>query len=80
MKLYKNLSGKAGIQSYETAKDHLILDFGDPYLYLYDWKKPGQLHVEKMKRLAISGKGLTLYVNQYVRRNYAKKFLKTKQK
>jgi hypothetical protein len=43
------------------------------FRYSYDATKPGTKHVDAMKRLALAGEGLTTYVNQHVRENYAAK-------
>ncbi|MEW6468382.1 MAG: hypothetical protein AB1458_05620 [Bacteroidota bacterium] len=33
----------------------------------------GKKHVGAMKRLALAGRGLSAYISQYVRENYAEK-------
>jgi hypothetical protein len=71
---YKNKSGRGGVREYEVARSHILLWFGsDPATCRYDETKPGRRHVEAMKRLAEKGEGLTTYVNQHVRGNYARK-------
>jgi hypothetical protein len=47
------------------------LKFKDGRTYLYDYAKPGKVHVEEMKKLAVEGNGLTTYINKYVRDNYS---------
>ena len=59
--------------AYEILKDSIILQFQYKDLYLYDYEKPGESHVEQMKILAKKGKGLTTYINQNVRDNYKEK-------
>lgn len=72
--LYKLHNPNAGGQAYEWVEGGIILDFGDrDFLYLYNAQKPGADHVAEMIRLARSGKGLTTYVNQHARDNYAAK-------
>ena len=71
---YKNRNPAAGVSSYEIVDDAIILDFADAkFRYVYTTVKPGAEHVATMKRLALSGKGLTTYVNKHVRENYAAK-------
>ena len=72
MKDYKG-SENGGIAGYECDDKSIKLQFKDGRCYLYTNKKPGKKHVEEMKKLAVSGKGLTTYVNQNVRDNYEKK-------
>jgi hypothetical protein len=62
-----------GITSYKILEKGIILEFQYKDLYLYNYEKPGKKHVEQMKILAESGKGLTTYVNQNVRENYKEK-------
>jgi len=72
---YKFDNPNAGVQNYESVEGGIILEFGDSdFRYLYNSAKPGADHVAEMIRLARSGQGLTTYVNQHVRDNYAAKF------
>lgn len=63
-------SDKVGVDGYEFNDDGIILRFKDGRTYLYSYTKPGKVHVDNMKNLALSGSGLTSYVNKYVRDNY----------
>ena len=68
-------SETSGVASYELSEDAITLKFvNDNFLYLYDYVKPGRIQVEKMKELAVSGQGLTTYVNKNVRANYKRKW------
>ena len=73
MKKYKGISGVAGVDTYSIRRDHIYIKFKTGPTYIYDYDKPGKAAVEDMKRLAKLGKGLTTYINQYVRDNYAVK-------
>ena len=69
---YKSRNADAGVRSFEILPDAILLEFADrKWRYLYNAEKPGRTHVDNMKRLALTGKGLTTYVNQHVRENYA---------
>lgn len=59
--------------AYEAGKDFIALQFHDGRVYIYDYSRPGRRHVEEMKKLAASGRGLTTYLNKYVRDNYSRK-------
>jgi len=74
LKNYKDLSDDGGIMGYFFLEDGIIIQFSNGWYYLYDYKKPGREHVERMKAFAQEGKGLKTYINQYVRNNYAEKF------
>lgn len=60
----------SGVIAYELLPDGIILLYKTYRKYLYDYDKPGKVHVEEMKKLAKAGSGLTKYVNQHVRENY----------
>ena len=70
---YANRGGDSGIASYETTADSITVTFQDNSIYLYNYSRPGQLHVEQMKSLATAGEGLNEYINRFVRKNYAAK-------
>lgn len=80
MKLpYRARNPSAGVLTYELLDDEwgreaIILEFADHKIrYLYNADRPGPQHITAMRRLAQSGDGLTTYVNQHVRENYAAK-------
>ena len=73
MRRYKALSGDAGVVAYESGAEFIYLDFRDGRGYAYTYVRPGREDVEEMKRLAASGRGLTTYVNKYVRDRYERR-------
>ena len=74
MQRYADRSGKSGVSGYEILDNGIVLEFkADKRRYLYSYKNPGKKHVEEMKRLASEGKGLTTYVNRFIRENYEKR-------
>lgn len=72
MERYKNVSRNSGVTSFEIHSDHIDVLFKDT-LYTYDYSITGKKHVEKMKELAIKGKGLSTYITQNVREKFAAK-------
>lgn len=70
MHYYHNKSGQAGVKAYEIGSDFIKVQFQDHSIYLYSYRIPGQEHVERMKDLAVQGRGLTTYINQHVRELY----------
>jgi len=70
-KRYRNLSGNSGVVSYETGPDWIAVTFRGGTTYLYDESEPGSEAVEKMKRLAAAGRGLSTYISQHVGERYA---------
>lgn len=72
MQRYLNRSGESGILAYEIGDDSIVIRF-ETGTYLYNYDKPGEGHVEQMKRLAKEGRGLATYVSRHVRENFAAK-------
>ena len=70
MRKYDGLSGNSGVASYESRRDRIIIKFQDGPVYTYSYRSAGSDHVEKMKDLAEKGRGLTTYINKYVRDLY----------
>jgi hypothetical protein len=61
----------SGVVAYRTGPDFIVLKYRDGGIYVYNYNRPGREHVDRMKELAIAGKGLTTYINQHVRDSYA---------
>lgn len=68
---YSNLSGDSAVVAYSTGDDFLRVQFRHrPKIYVYNSKKPGLIHVERMKELAVAGKGLATYISQNAKKNF----------
>ncbi len=70
MQPYKNLNGNSNIAAFEIGSDYIKVEFNDRSLYLYNYVRPGTMHVESMKRLAIQGFGLNGYIGLNIKKNY----------
>lgn len=67
--------------NYELVEDAIVVEFLDgKHRYVYDRCRPGAIHLEAMLRLAAQGKGLTTYISQHVRENYARKVKLTRER
>jgi hypothetical protein len=73
MKSYQNLNGNSGIKAYELLPDGIKIQFADDSIYLYNYEFNGQRAIKIMKALAKKGIGLTTYINQEIRENFAEK-------
>lgn len=73
MEKYRNLSKNAGIKSYELLADGIKIQFVDGSVYLYNIQSTGKRAIQNMQSLARKGIGLTTYINQKVRENFAEK-------
>jgi hypothetical protein len=65
MEPYGNLSGDSGVQSFEIGPDFITVRFHDRPPYLYTYETAGRDNVERMKRLARAGRGLSTFISQH---------------
>lgn len=64
METYLNLAGNSGVEAFDILRTGIMVRFLSGGTYLYDYHVPGRMHVETMKRLALSGRGLSSYISQ----------------
>lgn len=74
MKKYGNKSSGSGVTAFEAGRDYIKIRFQEGSIYTYNHKIPGKKYVDKMKRLAHEGKGLSTYISQHVGDKYANKY------
>lgn len=74
--IYKNISGKSGIHSYEIGLDYIIITFksGIHRTYIYTYESAGPKSVEAMKSMAEKGIGLNSFITKCVSKKYAHKY------
>ena len=73
MTTYQNTHGKSGVVEYESGSDYIKIQFKGPQkVYVYDYTKPGKTHVDEMKLLAESGRGLATYISQEVKTDFSR--------
>ncbi len=73
MQRYSDIDRDSGVVAFECAADYIRDRFSDGAIYLYTYASAGQLHIESMKKLAIRGDGLNAYINDHVKKSYARK-------
>ena len=73
MERYLNLSGDSGVTNYEVGTDFIHVRFRGGTTYRYSHLRTGQYHVNRMKALAVAGRGLGTYISQHVRDQYERK-------
>lgn len=73
MEHYKNINGDSGVDAYEYGSDYIRVRFSTGVVYLYTYQSAGVENIEQMKTLAKGGAGLNAFINQVVRKLYAKK-------
>jgi len=71
MQTYADVNNDSGVSSYDIRAMSIEVWFNrDAVSYVYSYSSAGEYHVEHMKKLAINGKGLNTYINNYVKRDY----------
>lgn len=70
MKSYEDSSHESGVSAYKTVDNFIPVEFKSGEIYIYDYSSTGRTAVEKMKRLAVSGEGLSTYISREVRKNF----------
>ena len=73
MKQYKDITGTSGVTAYEENSDSISIEFNHEAVYLYTYSSAGKRAIEKMKKLAGAGKGLSTYISQHIQDKYESK-------
>lgn len=74
MQPYANLNGDSGVVAFEINESSIIVLFNNGKHYEYNEIRPGTATVERMKALALSGRGLGSYIARVVQKNFFRKF------
>lgn len=70
---YRNISGNSGVDAYEIHEDDIHVRFGRT-TYVYNDASVGRANLETMKELASAGEGLSTFISQHARKDYASKY------
>ncbi len=63
---YRSRKASSGVLKYASIADDAIwVEFQDKKVYLYTGRSIGKAEVEEMKRRAITGNGLSTFINQH---------------
>ena len=62
-----------GVVAYEIGDDSLDVEFTSGWIYRFSYQRTGAPRVERMKALAQSGRGLSTFINRFVRNRYQSK-------
>ncbi len=74
MTQYQNMAGNSGVTGYEIRARSILVEFKEGHLYEYSYASAGRENVERMKALAISGRGLSTYISTEVKDRYEEKW------
>lgn len=70
MQPYKNSGNLSWISAFEIGEDYIKVQFIDGRVRVYTGNSASSKHIEKMKELAVSGKGLYQYIDKYAKDLY----------
>ena len=73
MERYANFGGGSSVAAYDIDEDSITVAFRDGSCYLYTDQSAGSATIERMKELAVGGRGLGSFINRYVKKGYASK-------
>ena len=73
MTRYKDLGGDSGVTSYAIGATSIEVTFKDGSVYIYTQQSAGLDNIQRMKALAVAGRGLNAFINSHVRKRYAEK-------
>ena len=73
MERYKNLGGDSGVSAYEIGAESITVQFNTGAVYHYTYRSAGSANIEKMKLLAVAGKGLNSFITRNVKKGYESK-------
>lgn len=68
---YGTANHEGGITEFALLQGAILLIFRNGAAYLYTDEVPGSAHVERMRGLAVRGKGLSTYVSRHIGTRYA---------
>lgn len=71
---YRNLGGNSNVYAYKIDPSQITVSFNGGGTYVYTYSSAGVTKTEKMKQLAIQGKGLNGFIKTYANNCYAYKF------
>lgn len=70
---YRNNNGDSNVDMYEIGNNYIsVIFYGSKRIYTYTYSSAGIRHIENMKALALKGKGLNSYINNYCRKMFIK--------
>ena len=68
------MGGNSNVVAYKIDPTQITVSFSGGLNYVYTYLSAGMTKTEKMKQLAIQGKGLNSFIKTYANNSYAYKF------
>lgn len=70
MEPYRGRTRRGGVIAFDILPDAIDVEFDSGWVYRFSYIKPGAARVEHMKALARDGRGLSTFINKYVRNRF----------
>lgn len=71
---YRNLGGNSNVFAYRIDPSQITVSFYGGGTYVYTNSSAGVTKIEKMKQLAIQGRGLNSFIVTQANKSYARKY------
>jgi hypothetical protein len=68
MRPYRNLNDNSSVLAFEIGSDSIKVMFSHG-IYTYSYDSTGQENIERMKTLALNGKGLNTFIDEYIKKD-----------
>jgi len=70
MQKYSGQLRRGGAVAFEIGAEWIDVEFTSGWIYRFTYNRPGALRVERMKELALSGRGLSTFISRHVKNRY----------
>jgi hypothetical protein len=71
---YQNRGGNSNVFAYKIDTSQITVSFYGGGTYVYTYSSAGVSKIERMKQLAIQGKGLNSFIVTQANKSYARKY------
>lgn len=71
---YRNLGSNSNVYAYKIDSSQITVSFHDGVTYVYTYSSAGVTKVERMKQLAVHGRGLNSFIVTQANKSYARKY------
>lgn len=71
---YRNLGGNSNVYAYKIDSSQITVSFNGGGTYVYTYSSAGVTKIEKMKQLAMHGRGLNGFIVAKANKSYALRY------
>ena len=67
---YGDHTRQHGAIAYEIGPESIEVEFTSGWIYRFSYENPGALRVDRMKELAVSGRGLSTFISKHLKNRF----------